>query len=380
MKLLINTSNLYVGGGVQVAVSFIKELLYLKDQNKYMILLSPVIKKQLERLLFTENFKFKLVDKSPSSLLSRKRIVKYLNSIEEEYNPDLVFSVFGPSYWRPKNKHIIGFADGWVYNQDSVAYEKLSFFKRLKMRMIVQYKIFYLKYTADYFVLETQDAAQKLTNILNKPMDKFYVVGNTFSNIFNDIEYLNKENKSYLSLKKKDDDFFFIYIAHNHPAKNISVLNKVIPLLKNSSIKFVLTIDSKSYDSIFIDEEVKKQVINLGPINLTSCPSVYSQCNALFAPTLLETFSAAYPEAMKMGIPILTSNFSFATDICKDAALYFNPLDPKDISKNIKELVSNTKLQKDLILKGKKRVVKFETATSRAVSYIKLCENIVEYS
>ena len=50
----------------------------------------------------------------------------------------------------------------------------------------------------------------------------------------------------------------------------------------------------------------------------------------IFLPTLLKVFIAAYPEAMKIEKPIMTSNYSFATDVCQDSALYFDPLDSKD--------------------------------------------------
>jgi glycosyltransferase involved in cell wall biosynthesis len=111
----------------------------------------------------------------------------------------------------------------------------------------------------------------------------------------------------------------------------------------------------------------------MGSIPHKSCPSLYAQSDALFAPTLLETFSAAYPEAMKMEKPILTSNYSFAKDVCQDAALYFDPLDPVDIAEKIKKLIEDTALQHELVEKGKKRVKEFETARSRAEKYVTLC-------
>ena len=119
------------------------------------------------------------------------------------------------------------------------------------------------------------------------------------------------------------------------------------------------------------------KIINLGKIVQKGCPSVYKQCDALFAPTLLETFSAAYPEAMKMRKPILTSKYSFAKDLCGDAALYFDPLDPKDIAQKIKQLIGNEILQKIMIENGEKKLMSFETARSRAEKYISICEEIV---
>ena len=176
-------------------------------------------------------------------------------------------------------------------------------------------------------------------------------------------------------MKKKD---FFLFVGNGLPHKNIKIINKIIPLLNNINIKFILTIDENSYNTLFPDKP--EQVINLGPVSHKSCPSLYDQCDIMFLPTLLEVFSASYPEAMKMQKPILTSNYSFAKDVCRDAAIYFNPLEPKDIAEKIKKIFSNKVLYQELIERGKKRLKEFETARTRAEKYITLCEKIVKIS
>ena len=377
MKILINTSNLYVGGGLQVALSFINELKDLNTHNEYYIFLSQATNKQIDQKEFTGNFYFYLIEKSPASLKTRKTIVAKLNSLEEHIKPDIVFSVFGPSYWKPKAKHLLGFADGWFYNPESVAYNRLPLLKRIKMRLHVKYKSYYLKRDADYYVLETLDAKNKFSKVIDIDKSKTFVVGNTYSSIFDEDECIQSNYEYFINLpKKQDNEFRLIYITHNHPNKNLTSINKILPLLDGFNINFFLTLDDVSYRTLF--PVLTKNVINLGPIPQKSCPSVYKQCDALFAPTLLETFSAAYPEAMKMGKPILTSNYSFAKDVCQDAALYFDPLDPKDMIKKIKMLVRDKALLNKLAEKGRKRVKKFESARTRAEKYIAICENLVK--
>ena len=377
MKILINTSNLYVGGGLQVALSFINELKELNTNHEYHIFLSLAVDKQIDQKEFTGNFYFYLIEKSPASLKTRKTIVAKLNSLEEHIKPDIVFSVFGPSYWKPKAKHLLGFADGWAYNSESVAYNRLPLLKRIKMRLHVKYKSYYLKRDADYYVLETLDAKNKFSKVIDIDKSKTFVVGNTYSSIFDEDECIQSNYEYFINLpKKQDNEFRLIYITHNHPNKNLTSINKILPLLDGFNINFFLTLDDVSYRTLF--PVLTKNVINLGPIPQKSCPSVYKQCDALFAPTLLETFSAAYPEAMKMGKPILTSNYSFAKDVCQDAALYFDPLDPKDMIKKIKMLVRDKALLNKLAEKGRKRVKKFESARTRAEKYIAICENLVK--
>ena len=163
-------------------------------------------------------------------------------------------------------------------------------------------------------------------------------------------------------------------ISHNYPHKNLRIIKKVIPLLRLHKIKFIITIDDKEYKNMF--HGLDKDVINLNPIKINSCPSIYSQCDALFLPSLLEVFSASYLEAMKMKVPILTSNYSFAKDVCGNAALYFDPLNPNDIAEKIIKLENNKKIRLDLIEKGQIRLNRFETSRSRAEKYIKILDKL----
>ena len=375
MKILINTSTLNGGGGVQVALSFIEELRHMDSRHKYYIFLSKAIDAQVDQKDFSDNFAFFLIEKTPASLFSRREVLTQMNKLEKQIYPDIVFSVFGPSYWRPKGRHLIGFADGWTYNPESVAYKRLPLLRRIKMRLHAQYKIYYLKRDADYYVLETNDAKQKLAQTAGLDLSNIFIVGNTHSSVFYDNKYLDENNTYYIKLPRKaEKEFRLVFITNYKPNKNLEIINKLLPLLKDHSVKFVLTLDEKDFQKL--NPTSTDKLINIGPIAHSSCPSVYMQCDALFAPTLLETFSAAYPEAMKMKKPILTSDYSFAKDVCDEAALYFDPLNPKDIAQKIIELLEDKNLQQGLIEKGEKRVKEFETARSRAEKYIKLCVRI----
>ena len=374
MNIIINTSNLYVGGGVQVALSFINELNNINAKNNYHIFISKTIKDQIDQHIFSNKFKFYFIPKSPSHLVERLKTVKFLSSLERKIIPDVVFTVFGPSYWKPKAPHIMGFANGWLYNPMSIAYTKLTLFNRVRMRVFCWYQEYYLKRDANFFIVETLDAKSKLSMVSSIDVNKIAVVGNTCSSIFDDRKYIDRDFEHYISLpKKENNEFRLLYIAHNHPGKNLEVINKVCELLNDKNITFVVTIDNKSYKDIFSGNS---HVVNLGPVAHESCPSIYSQCDFLFAPTLLETFSASYPEAMKMNLPILTSKYSFAKDVCHNAALYFDPMNPKDIVEKINTLIYNFELQELMVRNGKAILSQMESGKTRAEKYLKICKEV----
>ena len=352
MKLLINTSNLSVGGGMQVALSFINELNNFKNVNDYHIFLSSAIEKQIDQMQFTSNFHFYIIEKSPSFFRDRKLIVSKLNELENSIKPDIVFSVFGPSYWKPNSLHLMGVADGWIYNPKSIAYKQLSVKKFIKTKLLTRYKEFFIKKDAQYFVVETNDAKKKIIQNMNINEKNIFIVGNTYSDVFNNLKRQNKEKNSFSSVMEKNKNKFrLMLISHNYKHKNLKIIREVLPHLSQYQVEFILTIDDESYNNLFYD--MKDVVKNLGTVQQNDCPNIYKQSDALFFPTLLETFSASYPEAMKMEIPILTSNYSFATDTCGDAALYFDPLNPLDIANKIKMLIDDEVLQKcDIYIAG----------------------------
>ena len=140
-------------------------------------------------------------------------------------------------------------------------------------------------------------------------------------------------------------------------------------------IEFHVTFPQNRYDEMF-SEKVKPYIINHGLLKVAECPAFVSQFDAMFLPTLLECFSASYPEAMLMGKPILTSDLGFATSVCEDAALYFNPVDAKDIAKKMVELICNPDLYVDLQNKGFVRLGAFNKPEIRAKKYLEILQEI----
>lgn len=373
MKILINTSTQHLGGGGQVALSFIEEISKLKSKHQFFILCSNFVFSQLHKSQLNRHIESRLITPSPAKLRTRKRIVKYIKKIEIDYNPDIVFSVFGPTYWRPKSLHIMGFANPYIINPDSIFFKQLNIFLRIKYFIENLYKGFYVKRDADFYITETENTKNKLSNILSIPTDRIFIVGNTYNSIF-DSPVLN-----LIQLREREpNEIRLVTITKNHPHKNLKIIQQLIPEItkRDINIKFYVTIDNKSYHSLF--SNFKEFVINVGPISTYECPSLYHQCDALFLPTLLESFTASYPEAMKVEIPILTSDLPFARDICQDAAVYFDPLDVNDIISKILLVLESNELRQKCIDNGKSLIKTFETAKSRAIKYLNICEKIVD--
>lgn len=352
MKLLINASNNLTGGSLQVAMSFITECKNFPN-NSYIVVLGNNINKQINKKDFLRNFKFYNVESSPFFKLAAQ-----LKKIEKKEKPEVVFSVFGPSYWRPNAKHVMGFANPY-YGRNSVYIKKMPLKEKFQLKIKQILHSVYVNYDADIIISETNEASEAFRKTF-KHINHFEVVSNNCSSFYWNYKISHK-------LENQNSKYFKLLTLSNYrPNKNLECIPKVIEELnkrKIDNIQFILTIDNSIFQEKF---SRYKEIINLGPQNAENCPSLYEQCNAMFLPSFLECFSASYPEAMIMERPILTSDLEFARDICKDAALFFNPNNPSDIAEKIIELKTSTGLYKNLIKKGLKRLKDFPTPKEKA--------------
>lgn len=374
MRIIINTSTLSGTGVTQVAVSFLRECIGMTN-NEYYVFLSKTVASQINTSDFPLNFFFFTFESHPIYGLNGFSVRKRLRMLEKKINPDCVFSVFGPSWWTPSKPHLIGYAYPHYVYRDSPFFENISFFENLKIKIFRIIHVLFLKRNAKYFVCETDDVSERLTRLFNCNRDNVFTVSNTCNDFFDSYK---KGNDKILS-EKIEGEFRFLSLCSFAPHKNLVILNKVIPLLnsrfKNNKIKFVLTVEGSLFEKL-IDDSVKSSIINLGRVDVEKCPQLYDECDALFLPTTLECFSANYPEAMKMKKPIITSNLSFATSICKDAALYFNPYDENDIVDVIQKLVNSPGLIQDLVKSGSTQLKFFLTSKQRAEKYLAICDHI----
>jgi glycosyltransferase involved in cell wall biosynthesis len=124
------------------------------------------------------------------------------------------------------------------------------------------------------------------------------------------------------------------------------------------------------------NEQERAFVKTLGPVPAAACPDLYADADAVFLPTLLECFSANYPEAMVMRKPILTSDLSFATGLLGSSAIYFDPLDASDIAQKILQLSHGKDIYNAVVAKALNVLPNFIGPAERASCLVSLCERV----
>lgn len=330
-SVLINAANLHVGGGVQVAASFISELAGLRDKIKSIrlfIYASSEVDANLaasgfDRGSFENYFVFDVYGLGALKSSVGKRFVGF----------DAVFTVFGPLYlFRSIPNHIVGFAQSWIIYPNNEAINDLSVVGRvlLRFKFLVQWLFFRL---ADRLVVELPHVKNGLANVKSYPGDRIDVVPNCVSAI-----YFSKPLWAPMKqLSGLDADVVNIgIVSRDYPHKNINFLldvSRELKFLGKKRYQFFVTLTQEEWS--VRSEEFRNSLVNVGPLSVAECPTFYQAMDGVIFPSLLESFSATPLEAMVMKRPLFASDRGFVRDCCGDHAIYFDPLKPSQAAKLI---------------------------------------------
>lgn len=363
MNILVDCTNQKVGGGIQVATSFINDLKELDLPHQFIVVLSRQMVNNFDRSKFPSNIK--ILD-LPQGVDNKMAISKYLLGIEKEYKIDKVFCVFGPSYYKSMVPKVVGYALPHFIYKDSPYFKKISLKASIRLFFLEKIQVYLFKKNSDALVFETEDAANKFKNNFNYRRST-YVVSNTLNEIFTKPE-LWKRTK----VKTDPNTYKILCLGANYPHKNIAILPAVIDsLLKNNFKNFKFYISLEKSDLNF-EEKYNQYIHYMGKIDLMELPELYKSIDVVFMPTLLEVFSATYLEAMHMERPIVASNMSFARDICQDSAVYFNPVSAESAAEQLLKVYQDESLKAELLERAKVNIQRFGNSMDRTKKYLNI--------
>lgn len=173
---------------------------------------------------------------------------------------------------------------------------------------------------------------------------------------------------------------FVLYIGRIEDKKNI--LNQIRAFerfnQKCPGYKFVL-IGKPGYgynhikESIF-KENLNKNIIELGYVNTDEIAPIINMASAFLFVSNYEGFGIPIIEAMRCGVPVITSNMTSMPEIAGDAALYSEPNNTMKISEDLCNIIQNKEnIRMELISKGLKRseLFSWEKCAKETVAVLK---------
>lgn len=368
MRILINASNLKKGGGLQVADSFCC-LLNQYERHRFVVVLSHYLATTAKQIEKYSNVKVIMYDMPKNIRTFFTGRDMQMDSIVEKEGVDAVLTIFGPSLWIPKVLHISGFARAHCVLKDSPYFTRMRWNERLMSGFNRELLLWAFKRCANVYFTENEYISTTLRSILNGKT--VYTVTNYYNQVFDDYarwtDGINLPQFNGITL---------LTISANYPHKNLSIIIPTVHYLKEKypdfSFRFVLTIDKENLVSG--DDSALSNIVFLGTVPLTECPHLYEQSDIVFSSSLLECFTAVYPEAMRMGKPIITTDLNFSRSLCGDAALYYDALSSAAFGEAIYKLANDDLLRNELVEKGKKQLTNYDTYEARADKLISIVE------
>lgn len=152
---------------------------------------------------------------------------------------------------------------------------------------------------------------------------------------------------------------YFLFVGSLHQRKNIANLLRAFELFKNttgSKIKLVLAGAKRWWTSEM--EQVhasmlhRNDVIFTGRLSFEELTQITASALAVTYVSTFEGFGIPIVEAMKSGVPVITSNVTSMPEIAGDATLLCDPFSVESISNAMQQIASSEALRKALIEKG----------------------------
>jgi glycosyltransferase involved in cell wall biosynthesis len=130
---------------------------------------------------------------------------------------------------------------------------------------------------------------------------------------------------------------FLLYPARPWPHKNHARLLEAFVLLRSELPELRLVLTGGGLEAL---GALPEGVDRAGIVSPEELASLYRTAACLVFPSLYEGFGLPPLEAMASGCPVAASAATAIPEICGDAAVYFNPLDPEAIANGVREALA----------------------------------------
>jgi len=249
----------------------------------------------------------------------------------------------GPAYIKFPVYHLMGISNPYITHADIDVFKTNgNFIQNIQLLLKTLYQL-YKSTKANHFIFQTEAARDNYCARTCISPSRTSVINNAF-----DME-MKSDISQFARRERKRERSFTIFCpgaAYSHKAfQFIPDLALELRVLLKKPFQFVLTLPDSDIMKL-IDAKVKKfdlinHVKNIGPYDYNDIASLYSESDLVYVPSLLETFSATYLEAMVANKILVVANKKFAKDVCEEYAVYVDPLNALESAKTFQSIINN---------------------------------------
>ena len=356
MKVVLNAviARKNGGGATQIVFNYLNATLKDKVVDWYYIISEEFVEILNDDSII--NAEHWLVLPRQPQVKSYFQAKKAIKSFVDNVNPDIVYSILAPSYFGFKYTEVMRCCNAWdVIERNDEAFKFVDRKTRLKFGLKTLLVRCLMRH-ADYFITQTQVAKDGIVRVTGTKEDNVAVIPNVLPRFYQTI----------IPERRPAESVDILYVASPSPHKNLKIIPQVAHILKYKykldNFRFLVTIPSKEEDiTAQIMKEVRQlsveeNVVNVGGKSQAELVDLYESATIGFFPSVLETFSATLLEYMYFGLPIVSSDKSFNTEVLGDAALLFNVTDAQGAAEAIYSIIVNPDIKESLRAKAEQRI------------------------
>lgn len=351
MNLFFNASNLRFGGGITFTLQLLQALLPLRKNDQITIVVPAGA--GYESLSNWPNVQLIFVpDRFHYSRISK---YYYNRSVFEKWaqqsNADKIISLGNIAFPSGKIPQLLLIQNAFLFYPESPAWSRMNIRQFAYNRMMNAYTAKHLKFASTYAV-QTEVMKERLCRL-------FDIYPNNVSIVPNAVTEISPPSQTDIAAQK-GTGIHLLMLSKYYAHKNFEILLPLAKKIQDQKLDITITLtldanesrDTANFLNTVQQAQLDGIIKNRGHVPLAEIEQVFRYYDGLLFPTLLESFSGTYLEAMKSGKPIFTSRFDFATQLCQDAAFYFNPLDAGSILRTVTSAFAQPEEMNTKVAKG----------------------------
>ncbi len=373
MRVLLNFLPLKTGGGVQVAMDFLRQAERYGKEHEWFI----VARQGGAFSSYGGTANIKLVQSVPDNIVSRLFFEYYgCKKLIREIDPALIYTQFGPQWPAAKCINVVGCAYSNLFYPELDFWGKLPWAKRLIKRVIDGQRLRRVL-QADVRIFETKDLADRAVDQYGLDEQEVKFVRAAASSLVAKDAYHAETRER---CKRIPAGINILLLAGYHPNKNIEFLVDAAQVLrerKMKGVRFVLTIPADRVEARRLLDRVEQLglgdfIFNFGPVAQQGCVELYRASDFTVLPSTLESFSNMIGESWAMEKPLLISDLSWCRSLCGDAAIYYDYLNPCSLVDKIQFLIDSD--QAPIVAAGTAQLASYPTSEQRFKNYLDIIE------
>ena len=371
MRVLVNLLPASTGGGVQNAANLWRAVAERGADDRWLCVCQPGRGLEDEPVRPWQQIEVMEPRGLPERLRMENHVVPRL---ARRWAADVVFTPMGAGPVRAPAPTVVGWHDATAAYPESVLWKRLPPSKRLVLRLRERYARSAVR-RAERVCVQTRVMRTRLAARWRIDPERFAIVSNGPSAFLSDEAPAPARSQARRPWK-------VLVIGDPKPAKNLEAVPETGARLAEMGMnggRFVMTIGSddepwlEPFRAALARWGERVPVERAGRVPHAALGPLYRDADAVFLPSVVESFSASYVEAMHFGVPLVTSGLDFAREICGPAAEYADPFDAGDCARALARVLTDPIRREAIRQAGFERIRRFPTWQERFRLYRAAC-------